>query len=279
MTPRLAASHTAGTAKQLAEDGIDPRTRLRFLPIAVRWHGWGPSSQLHAAAGPLLHLLAMPSVPCFLTGASPLTPTCRPRRWRPAAPCVLGWAFLRLAAGSWPGCRRAAARFCRTGRAACMRLRGHCDLPACAHLVKQALCCIRNHALQYKEIAEVSSWDDALALAKQQRVREGPGGCCCCCCCCCGAACALCPCPAGFPGRLAAGLHMAPPVFAFGLTGIPSLCVLLRSKWCSNCSSSSWASHQTSSSSTPRHRINDRPRHCNSMLFLTWVGGQTNACR
>lgn len=31
----LAHPTPAGTAKQLAEDGIDPRTRLRFLPIAV----------------------------------------------------------------------------------------------------------------------------------------------------------------------------------------------------------------------------------------------------
>lgn len=76
-------SHFVGTAKQLAEDGIDPRTRLRFLPIAAK-------------------ALAASSAVCAGLGV--------------------------LAVGGW-------------------KLAG----------------------LQYKEIAEVSSWDDALALAKQQR--------------------------------------------------------------------------------------------------------------
>ncbi|PRW45221.1 Bifunctional polynucleotide phosphatase kinase [Chlorella sorokiniana] len=76
-------SHFVGTAKQLAEDGIDPRTRLRFLPIAAK-------------------ALAASSAVCAGLGV--------------------------VAVGGW-------------------KLAG----------------------LQYKEIAEVSSWDDALALAKQQR--------------------------------------------------------------------------------------------------------------
>lgn len=74
-----------GTAKQLAEEGIDPRSRLKFLPVAVK-------------------ALAASTAVCA------------------------GLAVLVV--GGW-------------------KLAG----------------------VQYKEIADVSSWDDALALAQQQRVR------------------------------------------------------------------------------------------------------------
>ncbi|KAL4448462.1 hypothetical protein ABPG75_005681 [Micractinium tetrahymenae] len=77
------SSHYLGTAKQLAEEGIDPRSRLKFLPLAGK-------------------ALAASSAVCVALGA--------------------------LAVGAW-------------------KLAG----------------------LQYKEIAQVSSWNDAVALAQQQR--------------------------------------------------------------------------------------------------------------
>lgn len=77
------SSHYLGTAKQLAEDGVDPRARLKFLPIAAK-------------------ALAAASVMCAGLGV--------------------------LAVAAW-------------------KLAG----------------------MQYKEIAEVASWQDAVALAKQQR--------------------------------------------------------------------------------------------------------------
>ena len=41
---------SAGTAKQLAEDGIDPRSRLKFLPVAVGGQSAAVLAQLAAAA-------------------------------------------------------------------------------------------------------------------------------------------------------------------------------------------------------------------------------------
>ncbi|KAL4438210.1 hypothetical protein ABPG77_010571 [Micractinium sp. CCAP 211/92] len=77
------SSHYLGTAKQLAEEGIDPRSRLKLLPLAGK-------------------ALVASSAMCVALGA--------------------------LAVGAW-------------------KLAG----------------------LQYKEIAQVSSWQDAVALAQQQR--------------------------------------------------------------------------------------------------------------
>ncbi|PSC70484.1 ABC transporter substrate-binding [Micractinium conductrix] len=77
------SSHYASTAKQLAEDGIDPRSRIKFLPLAGK-------------------ALAASSAMCIGLGV--------------------------LAVGGW-------------------RLAG----------------------MKYNSIAEVSSWQDAVGLAKQQR--------------------------------------------------------------------------------------------------------------
>ena len=72
----------AGTAKELVEDGIDPRARLRLLPVAV---GFARVVGCFCAAAcwagrlpPTLHL-AGPEYPPF-----PPLP-CRPRPWPPAA--------------------------------------------------------------------------------------------------------------------------------------------------------------------------------------------------
>lgn len=117
----------SGTAKQLAEEGIDPRVRLRFLPVAVSaWRCTAPAECLRAPRVPLSHARrCLP--PC------PPPPPCSacPRQLQAkalAASSVVCVGLGALAAGAWA-------------------LAG----------------------LQFQSVAQVASWEDALALAKQQR--------------------------------------------------------------------------------------------------------------
>lgn len=173
-------SAPAGTAKQLAEDGIDPRTRLRFLPIAVSavtFPGVTGGGCAGAAHDPRCrtvgHCTACKATSLLQTAATPQSSQAKALAASSAVCAGLGV----LAVGGWKlaGLQASCAALC------CALARVPSDLgqgiahsllyPAhCSALTAVPRSCI--HRLQYKEIAEVSSWDDALALAKQQRVRR-----------------------------------------------------------------------------------------------------------